>query len=162
MKYLIWFCAVAFMGAAHAQSLQKICVPTGNGNSCQEVTAKNPFPVATISSYPVGTIAITGNSSGTTGAVVGTLAATATATTYICGFDVSAVGGVATVGPITIAGTVTSSLIYYLVSTAAGVTLSKTYTPCIPASAINTAITITTTADATASHVYVNSWGYQQ
>jgi hypothetical protein len=42
------------------------------------------------------------------------------------------------------------------------VTLAQNFTPCIPATGTNTAITTTTTADGTASAVAVNSWGYQQ
>lgn len=110
---------------------------------------------------PCPSVNITGNATGTTGAVVGTLAAAAGKTTYICGFVVSAVGGTATVGPITIAGLVGGSAVYYLTSSVAGSTLSQSFAPCIPASATNTAITITTTADGSASNVTVNSWGYQ-
>lgn len=117
----------------------------------------NPMAVAQISA---GTT-ITGNSTGTTGAVVGTLAGVAGKTTYICGFSVSAIGGTATVGPITIANTVTASLVFYIASTATGNTLTQSFTPCIPASAANTAITTTTTADGTATAVTVNSWGFQ-
>lgn len=105
---------------------------------------------------------ISGNSTGTTGAVVGTLAAASSKFTYICGFSVSATGGVATLGPITIAGTVTASQVYQLFSTATGANLSVNFNICIPSSAVNTPITITTTADATASAVDVNSWGYQE
>jgi hypothetical protein len=105
---------------------------------------------------------ITGNATGTTGAVVGTLAGVAGKTTYICGFSVSAIGGTAAVGPITIANTVTASLVYELASSASGNQLTQTFTPCIPANATNTSITITTTADGTASNVAVNSWGFQR
>jgi hypothetical protein len=112
--------------------------------------------------YPTGAVAITGNSTGTTGAVVGSLGAIPNKTTWICGFAVSALGGTAAVGPITIAGLIGSSMVYQLTSTAGGVALTQTFTPCIPASATNTAITITTTADGTASAVDVNSWGFQQ
>lgn len=114
------------------------------------------------SAYPAGASAITGNATGTTGAVVGTLAAAVSKTTYICGFDVSAIGGTAAVGPITIAGLVGSSMVYYFSSSASGSTLNRTFTPCIPGSASNTAITITTTADGSATGVAVNSWGFQQ
>lgn len=114
------------------------------------------------SQYPVASTAITGNATGTTGAVVGTLAGTTSKTTYICGFDVSAIGGTAAIGPITVAGLVGSSMVFQLASSASGVTLSRTFTPCVPASATNTSITITTTADGTATAVDVNSWGYQQ
>ena len=73
----------------------------------------------------------------------------------------SAIGGTAAVGPITVAGLVTSSQVYYMNSAAAGNTLTVNFQAPIPASAANTAITVTTTADGTASAVSVNSWGFQ-
>jgi hypothetical protein len=117
------------------------------------VTINNP------SMFPPGSNPITGNATGTTGAVVGTLTGVANATTYICGFAVSAVGTGA-VGPITIAGIVTSSMVFQLTAAAAGAVLTQGFSPCIPSSAVNTNITVTTTADASASAVDVNSWGY--
>ena len=113
------------------------------------------------SQYPNGSTPITGNATGSTGAVVGTLSGTSGKTTYICGFDVSAIGGTAAVGPITVAGLTGSSSVYQLASTAGGVTMARSFNPCIPASASNTPITITTTADGTATAVDVNSFGYQ-
>ena len=77
--------------------------------------------VTSTSGYPQASTPITGNAAGTTGAVVGTLAATAGKTTYICGFNVSAVGGTAAVGPITIAGLKGSSMVYQLTSSTTGV-----------------------------------------
>ena len=109
-----------------------------------------------------GAIEIQGNGTGTTGAVVGTLAGVSGKVTYICGFSVSAIGGTATVGPITIANLVTASQVYQLASSASGSTLAVTFSPCIPASAANQSITTTTTADGTATAVDVNSWGYQR
>lgn len=114
------------------------------------------------SQYASNALPITGNSTGTTGAVVGTLAAAQGRRTWICGFNVSAIGGTAAVGPITIAGLIGSSMVYQMASTASGNTVGQTFTPCIPASADNTGITITTTADGTATAVDVNSWGFQQ
>jgi hypothetical protein len=106
---------------------------------------------------------ITGNASGTVGAVVGTLASAAGKTTFICGFTVASIGGTAATGPITIANLTGGSMVYQLTSSATGTTVSQTFAPnCIPASAAATAITITTTANGTASAVNVNSWGYQQ
>ena len=134
---------------------------TTSPNVWQPVTPSKPLPVAA-SAFPAAATAITGNAAGTTGAVVGTLAGAASKTTYICGFDVSAIGGTAAVSPITIAGLVGGSMVYQLSSSAAGETLSRTFTPCIPASAANTPITITTTANGTATAVNVNSWGYRQ
>lgn len=134
---------------------------TAGAPGADVVTTQAPINLGS-AGFPTASTPITGNSTGTTGAVVGTLAANATKNTYICGFSVSAIGGTAAVGPITIAGTITASLVYYLASSVAGTELTQTFTPCIPSSAINTAITTTTTADGTASNVAVNSWGFQQ
>jgi hypothetical protein len=108
---------------------------------------------------PTGAI-ITGNAAGTTAAVTGTLAAVANKTTYICGFAVSSTG-TATISPITVAGLVGSSMVFNNLSAGAGL-LQQAFYPCIPASAPNTAITISTTADGTATAVNVNSWGFLQ
>jgi hypothetical protein len=126
-----------------------------NGNQC----SANP---ANAGGYPGSATPIQGNGTGSTGAVVGTLAGAAAKTTYLCDFDVSAIGGTAAVGPITVAGLLGGSKVYQLSSSAAGVNFSKSFNPCLPASAVNTAITITTTADGTATAVDVNSSGYQQ
>ncbi len=130
------------------------------------VASSIPFTIS--SQYPTNATtptptAITGNATGSTSAVVGTLAGVASKTTFICGFNVQAVGGVASVGPVTIAGLVGSSQVYQtpVNSTTAGQVAGATFNPCIPASATNTAITITTTADGSATAVDVNSWGYQ-
>lgn len=122
-----------------------------------------PYPGGTA---PIGPMAtpITGNATGTTGAVVGTLAAVSGKTTYICGFNVYAIGGTATVGPITVAGLVGTSQVYQTDVNSATVgkrVASEQFSPCIPASAANTAITVTTTANGTATAVDVNSWGFQ-
>ena len=111
--------------------------------------------------FPSASTPITGNSSGSTQSVVGTLAGTTSKTTFICGFNASGTGGTAAIGPLTLAG-ITSSMIFQLFSTATGVNFTQTYFPCMPASATNTNITLTTTADGTATAVDVNMWGYQQ
>lgn len=149
-------------GGSSANGAVIMCPSAANAALYVPCNSTNPATVSQASQYPVGATAITGNATGTTGAVVGTLAGVAAKTTYICGFDVSAIGGTATVGPITIAGLVGSSMVYQLSSSAAGVTFSRSFTPCIPASAVNTPITTTTTADGTATAVDVNSWGFQQ
>lgn len=152
---------LAMLQEASAQSLNLIEVAR-----CGAGSYSGPFLTVdasgTLCAGIGGTTQITGNATGSTSAVVGTLSAASGKTTYICGFDVSAIGGTAAVGPITVAGLVGSSMVYQLSSSAAGATLSRSFTPCIPASAANTAITITTTANGTATAVDVNSWGYQQ
>lgn len=140
-------------GTAGSASAQFVSVQGGTGMT----------PVVTVPSslFPNGAITLTGNSTGTTGAVVGTLGAASGVTTYICGFNVSALGGTAAVGPITVAGLVGSSMVFQLSSLAGGANFTQQFFPCVPASAVNTAITITTTADGSASAVDVNSWGFR-
>lgn len=119
--------------------------------------------VRTSNVYPWGSIPIIGVGVGSTGAVVGTLAAATGRLTYICGFDVSAIGGTAAVGPFVVAGLNGGSMTYQASSSAAGgIVLREIFIPCIPASAVNTTITGTTTADGTATAVDVNMWGFQQ
>jgi hypothetical protein len=104
------------------------------------------------------------DAAGTTGAVVGTLDGVAGKVTYLCGFNVSTIGGTASSAPVTVAGLVGSSQVYQrpVNATAGQILISQNFNPCIPASAANTAITVTTTAAAGATAVDVNSWGYQQ
>ena len=111
------------------------------------------------SGVPTGNI-ITGNATGSTSAVVGTLPAFVGKTTYICGLSVSSTGSAA-ISPITVAGVVGSSMIFQNVTAGTGI-LQQAFYPCVPASAPNTAITVTTTADGTATAVDVNSWGFVQ
>lgn len=112
--------------------------------------------------YQLAQTQVLGIGTGTTGAVTGTLAGAASKTTFICGFDISATGGVASLGPITVTGLLGGTFTYQLFSTATGVNFTKTYNPCLQASAVNTAIVVTTTADGTATAVDVNVQGFQQ
>jgi len=98
---------------------------------------------------------------GTTGAVVATFTVATGHTGFLCGFSVNAVGTGA-VGPITITGLLGGTQTWQLTATAAGAFLNQTFTPCIPTSAAATNIVITTTADASASAVDANGWGYVQ
>jgi hypothetical protein len=142
---------------------------TTKSGSAPVTIASDQGPIQTTTATTGGTLpnaatAIQGNATGSTGAVVGTLAAAAAKTTYLCDFDVSALGTASSVGPIVIAGLLGGSKTYQMGTLATGTQqlLSKNFNPCLPGSAVNTAITITTTADASASAVDVNSSGYQQ
>ncbi len=168
-KLILIFILSLLPSLALAQSTRNPCYTsqstTAEGvTNCIGVGVGSPLPVAA-AGYPSGTTAITGNASGTTAAVVGKLAAATGKTTYICGFNVQAIGGTATVGPIVVAGLTGSSQTYQtdVNSATVGKTVaSANFTPCIPASTTNTAITITTTENGTATAVNVNSWGYRQ
>lgn len=117
--------------------------------------AANPFPSNALPVTAVGT--------GTTGAVTATMAATPGKTNFICGLQVSALGGTATVGPITVTGLAGgNTLTFQMASLASGNFLVVPFSPCFPASAVNTAIAAATTADGTASAVDVNILGYRQ
>jgi hypothetical protein len=98
---------------------------------------------------------------GTTGAVTATIPAVAGVTNYICGFDVSAAGGTATVSPITVTGLLGGTFTYQGILSG-GLPFQHPFYPCQPASAANTAISVVTTADATATAVDVNVWGFKQ
>lgn len=144
-----WVIPVAGMDLIRIRST---AVTSGTVNARISSTSVNTSPIPPVLSI------ISGNATGTTGAVVGTLAAAANKLTTLCDFDVSATG-TGSVGPVTIAGLLGGSRVYQL--TAPSI-VSKSFNPCLPASAPNTAITITTTADASATAVDVNSSGTQQ
>jgi hypothetical protein len=107
-------------------------------------------------------VAVTANASGSTGAVTATLATVPGKTLFICGFDVSAIGGTAAIGPITVTGLLGGTFTYQQSSSAAGIVLSRTFTPCIPANGQNQSIAVVTTADGTATAVNVNITGVAQ
>lgn len=159
----------AFIGAITASGSTTLKVSTGTGAPANcattgAVTVTGTTVIQAASQYPSGATPITGNAAGSTAAVAGSLAAASSKTTYICGFTAQAIGGTATVGPITVAGVVGSSMVFQtdINSATVGKTVAaQTFSPCVPASATNTAITVTTTANGTATAVDVNSWGYQ-
>ncbi len=149
---------------AYAASIFSPCTQSGpTSANATRSTRPTRCRISGQSDYPYGSTAITGNATGTTGAVVGTLTAVSAKTTFICGINVSAPGGTGAVGPITVAGLITAIDGVSTDCDRVGQHLvTQTFTPCIPATAANTKITITTTADASASHVAVNSWGYNK
>ena len=125
------------------------------------VSASNPLAFSQSATPPAGVTSINNGATGSTGAVVATLAGTSGKTTYISGFNVYAAGGTAAVGPIAVAGITGGTQNFQMNSSAAGNTLNVVFSFPIPATATNTAITVTTTADGTASVVNVNAWGFQ-
>ena len=120
----------------------------------------NPGPSGCV---PQGTYSMSGTvvgaGTGTTGAVTATLAGVTGKTTYICGVQVSSTGSGASAVTVTPLGTGVATFTYQL--TAPG-NFSMLYNPCVPANAQNTAITVTSGANGTATAVDVNAWGYQQ
>jgi hypothetical protein len=105
--------------------------------------------------------AIAAVGTGTTGAVTATLAGVVGRVNYLCGFDISATGGSATISPISVTGLLGGTFTYQGIS-AGGAPFQHAFNPCVPASAANTAIAVSTTANGTATAVNVNAWGFQQ
>ncbi len=105
------------------------------------------------------------HASGSTGAVSAALASPgAGIRNYVCGWDVSALGTAGVIGPITVTNTQANNIIVQQGTTlAAGATvsLSREYNSCIPAVSLNQAISVATTADATATAVDVDIHGCQ-
>lgn len=120
------------------------------------------------SQYPVGAIPITASSANVANAsAVATLAANATRTTYICGARIMSSGSTAaSVVTPTIVGTVTGTMNLTYASVA-GATLSNqpvllVFSPCIPGSAVNTAVVVTLPAlGAGNTNATVSANGYQ-
>lgn len=120
------------------------------------------FVQGNVNAVPVQPRVVTAIATGSTSAVTATLTAIPGGTVYLCGFDVSAIGGTATIGPITVTGLFGGTFTYQYTSSATGVTLNRSYWPCIPAAGQGTNIAIVTTADGTASAVDVQAWGVVQ
>lgn len=115
------------------------------------------------SPYPSGAVPVTNSATGTTGATVATLPAVSGKTTYIAGFTITADATAAIAGAATVAGTVSGSLNYIqsVGAATAAQQLTQNFNPPIPASAANTAITITSAAAGVGGNTAVTAWGYQ-
>jgi hypothetical protein len=127
-----------------------------------EATTPEGAPISVTHQWPYGSTPITAIGTGSTGAVSATLAAAAGQYTYLCGIEVSAIGGTATVGPITITNLEGHTFTIQFASAASGAVYWREFNPCLQSTAVNTAIVAATTADATASAVDVNLHGFQQ
>ena len=120
------------------------------------------------SGYPPGATPVNQTATGTTAGASVALPGVANKFTYVCGISISP-GSASTAITLSYqligSGTFVQGFIGAPV-TAVGVTgleVFRTFTPCIPASAINTGITVTVGALGTGGvNQTVNIWGYQQ
>lgn len=114
---------------------------------------------------PFGGIPVTVTNTGTTAATAATLPANQTKTTYLCGFSIRANATAAATGNATVAGTVTGTLNFtqWTAALASGIGILEPPLGgmCIPASAVNTGIVITSAAPGSGGTVSVTAWGYQ-
>lgn len=110
--------------------------------------------------FPAGATPVTNSGTGQTA----TLAAAAGQTTYICGFSARSNATAAVQGNLTIAGTISGTMNFAHVTTVLG-TITPTeqyFYPCIPGSAVNTAIVITAPAPGAGGVASTTAWGYQK
>lgn len=132
-------------------------------------TTASTVPTNINSQYPVNSVtttptAVTASTTGTTAATAASLGATASVTNYVCGFDITADATAITTGTAVLSGTISGSLnyLYTITAVTSGTSaLTIRYAPCIPASATNTAITITSAAAGTGGNTIVNIFGYK-
>lgn len=117
--------------------------------------------------FPVPGTPITNSAQGTTGAIVATLAAITNQTLYLSGFSVTFNNPTAAVNAtVTVVGLVGGSLVYGANALAAAATtpqpppLIVEYEFPIPASAVNTAVTVTLSALGTGGIGQVNAHGF--
>ena len=113
--------------------------------------------------YPGGATPITISATGTTGATTATLATGASVTTYLCGFSIRANATAAATANSTVTGTITGTLNYtqWTAPNASGIGITEQiFTPCIPASAVNTGIAVISAAPGTGGVVSVTAWGF--
>ncbi len=150
-----WIIPVAAMDLIRIRST---AVASGTVNIRMSSTSVQTSPI------PAVTTPTTNTATGTTGATVATLAAVAAKTTYLCGFTITSDATAAIAGTATVAGTIGGTMSYIQnvgSATAAGM-LTQSFVPCIPGSAVNTAIVITSVAAGTGGSTAVTAWGYQQ
>lgn len=171
LKFLLPLLAVVAAGWPIDTQAQQLIPHTAtcdiqNPNTCLTPNAFGSIPIAP---YPGASTAITASSGNVAAATAtATLAAVAGKTTYICGFTLTSSGSTAAavVSP-TVVGVITGTMTYTYTSVA-GVTLSnlplvEDYTPCIPASAVNTTIVVSVPSlGAGNTNTTVTAQGFQQ
>ncbi len=106
----------------------------------------------------------TASATGTTAATTATLSGASSVTTYICGFSIRANATAAATGNATVTGTVTGTLNFtqWTAPLASGLGIAEMiFTPCVPASAVNTSIAVVSAAPGSGGVVSVTAWGYK-
>lgn len=120
---------------------------------------QNPYPSYPVNATPVASAA---TFTATTNSVA--LAAQSGKRNYACGFTITS-GGTTTavVGTSTLVGTAGTTLqfAYVFVSSGQGA-LGVVFSPCIPASATNTTLTLSISQGSTGTIGALNVWGYRQ
>jgi hypothetical protein len=113
--------------------------------------------------YPTGAVVSQDSDTGTTAATSSVLPGVAATTQYVCGFSVRANATAAATGNSTISdGTWTLNFTQWTAPNASGVGVTEMiFQPCKPASAQNTAITLTSAAAGAGGVTSTAIWGYR-
>lgn len=156
------FAFFVVVGAALAAFAQSNNYPTPGGAS---VGAQVPLCIDSAGQAIAcpGTT-LTNSGSGTTGATTSTLTATASSTVFICGFRVDSQATAATSATMTIAGLLggTMTMLQPVAASPNVASFTQDFNPCLPASAVNTNIVVTSAAAGTGGVTRVNAWGYRK
>lgn len=124
-----------------------------NGNGCAILSTQ----------YPAGATPVTASATGTTAATTATLPAVAANYMFICWFSIRANATAAATGNATVTGTISGPLNFtqWTAPLASGIGLIEDrFTPCIPASAVNTGIAVVSAAPGAGGTVSVAAGGY--
>jgi hypothetical protein len=152
MRCIPWLLACVFsVGTAFAQGVS----PGGSGGG---------GAVTQASEYPLGAIPVAAPASGTTLATTATLPASATLKTYLCGFSIRSNATAVTTALSQVTGLVggTAQFVAWIPANTNALGLNEEgFTHCIPSSAINTPVSVTSAAPGLGGIVTVYVWGYQ-
>lgn len=147
-----------------AASLLALCLLAFVSPAQAQLACPNPFVAGAVCTP------VTASATGSTGAIAATLPAAAGKTTYICGFYFTGTNATAanTATTLTITGTISGTMNFGFPTLAAAATVPNTmpldeqFTPCVAASAVNTAIVVNGPAlGAGATLTTLAAWGYQ-
>ena len=174
MRYMLALLGMMFVLPANAQVANTI---PSCGSITMDLGSARPLSqdvkgrlCIDIPPYPSGATPVTASATGSTGAITATLPAIAGKTTYICGFQFVGTNATAanTATNVTITGTISGTMNFGYPTLAAGAAVANTppvgeaFTPCIQASAVNTAIVVNGPAlGAGATLATAAAWGYQ-
>lgn len=135
----------------------------GKGNACTTSVgggaAGGNIPPPTATSVQV-------SAGGTTAATPVAMPAVSAKTNFVCGFRIESQATSTATGAYTMAGILGGTMTGLMTTPAAPAPgigqITQNFTPCLPASAVNTAITLTSAAPGTGGLVQLWIWGFVQ
>jgi hypothetical protein len=111
--------------------------------------------------YPPRAIPVVASATGTVAVTTATLPASANMITNICGFSIRSTATAAVTGNATVTGTGTMNFTQAIPASPQLGSVDYSFIPCIPGTAINTAIAVNSIAPGSGGIVSVTAWGFQ-